>query len=357
MDSVIYNRFILILVVIITFSCKTNYQEPVKLFENTKSLEDKVFFSEEDILNKPLQIINIGDQLLILDKFEIDEVSKIFMAINSESGKVQNNFGRIGRGPQEFLFPSFLSKIHHQSNVFGIYNAQLFTFSIGDLESIESEKNVFIQSVYPEFDTRFSKITPVNSHEFIGSGFFKEGRYAIADTTGKIKDIFGTYPFEKKHELPRRVLGMAYQSIMEKHPQKPIFCSVTSRSANLEIFRYQNGKFEVLKKVNSFPAKFENNSGNNRLSVSLETENKMGYMDMTVTNDSIYLLYSGKTMDQNYRYADDILVFNWEGEPIIHYKVNSKLKKIAINNENELYGITKSANNEYSILKYSIPAN
>ena len=109
-------------------------------------------------------------------------------------------------------------------------------------------------------------------------------------------------------------------------------------TALLQIVDYLNGEnvLNVQGPDDSFPPKYVlGSSGRSALS----KEGKFGYLDLFVTDDYIFGLYSGKT-DQWDITANQILQLDWEGKLVRKYILNHDIITFVIDEENnKLYGI------------------
>lgn len=345
--------FIAIFCFIFLESCSEKDNEPTRLFDDSKLLQGEVLEKSSSNLNSPLQLTYKDSFLIVMDRFSLNGGEYLFRLLGEEGKKI-TTFGRIGKGPDEFLFPSFLTSA--DKNKVDVYNAKLFTLNILDYDSIlAGGKNLTIDS-YSKLNTGYSKLVRVKDNLLFGSGFFKKGRYLLSDTLGNTIKEIGAYPFESEFDVSKRVLGMAFQTNLQKHPQKPLIVSATSKSPNLEILNLDDSNYKIVNKINSIPTKFENKSSETRLDVSIYKNNTFGYQDVTVNKNYIYVLYSGKRMDQRYRYSDKILVFDWKGNPVKYFKLDKELRYISIDDRNEnLFGLGTISRNQSVLIKFSLP--
>lgn len=85
----------------------------------------------------------------------------------------------------------------------------------------------------------------------------------------------------------------------------------------------------------------------------MASDSKLGFIDVAVTRDNIYALYSGGLPGDVF--CDDVFVYNWKGEPISRIKLDKKCRNIAIdeNNPKILYGLYGDTN--VHIVKYALP--
>ncbi|GEM_PF-1225357 len=351
MKKYLFTTFILLSII----SCKPEYNEPTSLFNTNKVLNSVPLPISSDLFSIPLQMITKDTLLIVLDRYQKDNNTFIYKAFNTNNGNTISTFGRIGKGPDEFQFPSFLTDISYNSNLFGVYNGKRFMFNELSIDSIVSNSRRLTVKSYQNLSNFYSKIIKTDKEHFFGSGFFDKGRYALSDTAGNILTVKGDYPFEHQFSLSKRDLGMAFQCKLKKHPNKQLVVSATANSANLEIIKVGTHGFEVIKKINSRPTIFENNGSKNRIDVDVLQENRYGYQNVSITKDYIYALYSGKKMDKSYHYTDIVLVFDWEGNPVIRYNLDQEVRYISAKANNEaLFAISKNEDGDHEVRKFSL---
>ena len=69
----------------------------------------------------------------------------------------------------------------------------------------------------------------------------------------------------------------------------------------------------------------------------MRDENIKAFIGSSVTNDFIYLLFSGKTrIQRNGDYANEIWVYDWEGNQIKKFLLDQEVNQIAISPNDEL---------------------
>lgn len=345
----------LILLTIYITSCNPKYNNPTSLFSTAKNIKSVPIPISPDLFSIPLQMITKDSLLIVLDRYQKENNTYIYKAFNTNNGNTISTFGRIGRGPDEFQFPSFLTDISYNSNLFGVYNGKRFMFNELSIDSIVSNSGRLTVRSFQNLNNFYSKIIKTDKKHFFGSGFFDKGRYALSDTAGNIITVKGDYPFESQFNLSKRDLGMAFQCKLKKHPNKQLVVSATANSANLEIIKVGSDGFKIEKKINSYPTIFENNGSKNRIDVDVSKENRYGYQNVTVTKNYIYALYSGKKMDKAYHYTDTILVFDWKGDPVIRYNLDQEVRYISAQANNEaLFAISKNKDGNHEIIKFPL---
>lgn len=349
-------------VALISMSCTSQSIDqvpPTKLFENKIELEGKPLLLASDSLYAPLYLAAVDSFLIVHGRFPKNNETYLFKILNRNTGKILNSFGRVGRGPDEFFYPSFLSRVPDESRTIGIYNPRLFSFIELSIDSILTQAGQLTITSYKEFDVSYSKLIKMNQSLFVGTGYFSDGRYALTDTSRQFFRVSGNYPFEEMLTATKQALDMAFQSQLRRHPDQPLLVSATTSSANLEILKLKDHKLDVIAQVNSYPPVFENTSLNNSISISYNPESRWGYQDITVTEKYIYALYSGKEKaEDRFYFGDQVLVFNWKGKPIVQFNLDNEVSNITVDaSDQTLYALTRDDKEETLIMTFQIGTN
>src|SRR5690625_154017 len=353
---------ILLILMISCTSAPSDQQSPSSIFDRKIDVVGKFMNLTSESLNAPVYLVLKDSLLIIHDRFSKGNDSKkeyLFKVFNRNTGEVLRTFGRIGRGPDEFFYPSFINRLPGEGGDIGIYNPRLFTFTELSIDSILFDGNHLTINSYKDFDTRYSNLIKLNQNLFLGTGHFLNGRYALTNTSQNVVETWGEYPFQDTLKVSDKVLGMAFQTKSIRHPHKPIFVSVTYSSANFEIIQLSDQKLSMVAQINSYPPYFEDNSSGNSVSINLDNKNRWGYQDVAVTDNFIYALYSGKKKEEDrFYFGDQIFVFDWNGNPISQLNLSKGVFSIAVdNNDKIIYALTKDQDQVSKILIFPLGSN
>jgi hypothetical protein len=353
-----------LLLIFLIASCSSNqeyesFPEPTSLFSDKQIKLNKISTIEGIQLNTPIQLLVVDTLLFVHDQFEIDDQLYFFRAINPHEKTVVQTFGREGRGPDEFMFPAFMSRVPGSKNSIGINNRRLFSYSQIRIDNISDQNSKLSVLRVDELNTDYSLVGKGCDDLFFGTGFFNGGRYATSDSSGELVNVFGEYPFEENFSrMDRRDLGMAYQSMFRIHPEKCMVATITHSSANLEILLVENSEVQIIKKIHLNYPLFENESTSQRLSISIAPENRRGYQDIDVSTRNIYTLYSGIIRSEGlrkYRSGDIVLVYDWEGNPKKSYSLDKPAVNIAVSEDDRfLYTISVEDDGTNGIVIYDL---
>ena len=352
----------LVVAIIILLSCNSVEEdlEPTVFFKEVVGLESETLNFSGIEFNTPLEMMVLDSILVVHDQYPRGDDMYLFSLINlnNEVAPVKL-FGREGRGPNEYLFPSSISRFPENSNYLGINNRQLFSLSVVSVEELLKKERLDSLLYINKLDYNFSKVVPLSDSIFIGTGFFESGRFGLANQDGQIKNVFLEYPYlENYPDFTNRELGMTFQSDLKVHSMSNKIAVSTFASASLDILHFIDDSIYSIKSLNFYPPKFKSSSSGTRLSTQALPENVSGFIRMTVSNSFIYLLYSGVKRSEGldkYLSGYRVLKFNWQGEPITQYNLDAQVTMISVDDNDEfLLAMHTNTNGKPVLLKYKL---
>ena len=264
--KIMNNIYILLIFIGSSFliSCSSpseSFHEPTSLFQDLQENRRSIDSFENIQLSTPVQIMVIDSLLLIHDQFEYNGESFFFSFINRFSGKVVKLFGREGRGPDEFLFPGYISRIPGRNDLIGMNNRKMFSFVEISVKKVLNDSFPATISQINELHTDYSMVGRIDNEKIIGTGFFNDGRYAVSNHQSEVIEVGIRYPFEERFEnTARKELGMPFQSNFRLHPEKPMLVSATVSAANLDVISFYDDKLNIDKQIHTNYPLFENES-------------------------------------------------------------------------------------------------
>lgn len=309
------------------------------------SLEDHYGFTEFRKLSG--NRLNIGNtikrayELLLVDNLLIvsDPNERFhFTVIDIEIEKKLGEFGKIGDGPCELTFPSGMQVTGRGDKIVGVNNRNKFSYQEFDLSSFGTDvggRDVCFNAT-KGFNYNYQKIILVKDGLFAGTGLF-ESRFAISKVDEPEPSwYFGEYPFsEDLSEFDHNILAMAFQGEMLMRPSGGKFVSTSIASFNFDIVRIgPDGSFELESEHRFWPPSFSGISGS-FIQATMNSENKYGCLSTSVSDDYIYILFSGKKMNANAMYSRTIFVFDWDGNPVEVIELDQDLNLISISQNDE----------------------
>lgn len=179
----------------------------------------------------------------------------------------------------------------------------------------------------------------------ISTGLYGEGRYLLYSLTDGSARYYLSYPDCPDYPvLQEKTKGMLYaSSILRIRPDGQAFVCADMYSGMIDFCRITAEGIERVKLEQlSYPRVEISETPDVRVGYS--RENRFGFMDMAVTPERVYALYSGKTYADNRQNAFEsnrLLEYDWEGNLIRNVVFDTALTGIAYDDEEgRLYGIT-----------------
>ncbi len=179
----------------------------------------------------------------------------------------------------------------------------------------------------------------------ITTGLYDEGRYRYYSEESGEEHYYLPYPGHPDYpELSEKAKSMLYAStVLRLRPDEGAFVCTEMRSGIMDICRIADGKIEcICRRCFHYP-KVRVIDKEDEVDVAYYQDNVFGFQDVAVSNDRIYVLYSGKTYreaQQNVSQCQTLLVFDWEGNLLSSVRLDIPVYKISFDTvENMLYGL------------------
>ena len=195
----------------------------------------------------------------------------------------------------------------------------------------------------------------VKTNDFvISTGFYEEGRYLLYSLADGSAHYYLSYPDCLDYpDLQEKTKGMVYaSSVLRVRPDGQAFVCADMYSGLIDFCRLMPGGIERVKMQRLNYPRVEISETPITL-VRYRQENRFGFMDLAVTNQRVYALYSGKTYERDRQGAFEcnrLLEYDWEGNLISSFDFDVALTGITYDEEEGLlYGI--AGDTEMSLIK------
>ena len=306
-------------------------RNPLNLFRDSQNLYHETLPSNEYVLGITGQIVDMGNFLAILSQNKGHA-----LAIYDKARKTYlHPIAPIGQGPDEFsriinLQCADSTRLYvHDSNRKEFVDYQITT----DEDSLKSKKEVLFSWKPASF--RAIKI----ANYFIRLCVTEEGMFALSNSKGIELGLFEKYPppGENDTEYPAYIRSTSYQGYLAVHPKDSLFAFVPISAPIVQVFRVSENK--IRKYSESFldyahPTIKKDDRGGLR---SAHGDNPLIYLSVVGTRDYIYVLYSGRTLKEykgNAFYGRDVLVFDWNCNPVKRYVLDVDVSCIEVSPDN-----------------------
>lgn len=261
----------------------------------------------------PQTILSYDDILFVLDVSNEQAI-----AVFDTTGALRSATGSKGAGPGEFVAPRSLVPDKKDSSLAWVFDVRLGRITPVSLSRLRR------RATEPPFGDPITLAAPVmhdfpvwidNSTMVALSPMLKDGvgRFSMFGTSGQLlRTVGGPPPGDAK--VPPFVRQQIYGGRLISHPSRPLFAVASRYAPRLEVFN-QNGESQV---VIESPTPFHPDFtvARDGINVDRGPDFRFGYLDVAVTEDYIYALYSGRNK-QDYpdsqNVGEYVHVFTWSG--------------------------------------------
>ncbi|GHT12707.1 hypothetical protein FACS189415_3120 [Bacteroidia bacterium] len=236
-----------------------------------------------------------------------------FHAYNFVTNEKYSDFGVFGSGPDDLNWPVQISLDNAKAEC-KVFDQSLRTLYAYEIDSLNRKRYPARRSKIGEGATR---VVQQNDSTFYCIGLFQEGMFGRS-VNGKMLEYYLGYPDMKDKEFEFENAFdkfMLFQGELAMKPDCSKFVYVSSRCDLLKIITIENQSLiEICSRSTYFPKYIKQNNA-----FAILRDNLNGFLSVSVTNDFIYALYSGRTekehSDSHY-FADAVYVIDWDGNLI-----------------------------------------
>lgn len=319
-------------------SCKKQVQK-----EKQKQIVHKTVALKNNYIGKAGPIIKVQNKIIGIDFF----LDSCFYYIDLKSNEL-HRFGTKGQGTNDFLYPYTLQYLSEKK--FGVYDLMTRKFSeISIDDSIKIIQQYLISKDIMSFD--FKKLS---KNTFLGFGPYKKEMFIITDSLGKRKGSFYELPYLDNHEktLKHHIRAMAYQGLISNNPSNDKFVYTSTWGEIFHLYKQKNDSLKIIQKVELSYPRYTIEENKEGFGAPLKLNNKAGYIANSATDQYIFLLYSGTTLEEFVKNKEEIcgnkiIIYNWDGEKIKEFELDLKCRYIIASKDNKiLWGIANNPDPE-----------
>jgi hypothetical protein len=248
-------------------------------------------------------------------------------------GRAVAEAGREGSGPSEFVDPMGVARRPGRPGEFWVYDgrlARLTPFKVSELAGgrtasaapLRLSSGLVIETPLWLDDTTVVALNPM-----IKTG---EGRFVIFGPDGVARGTVGDPPPGDTRTLTPFIRQQLYGGRMAAHPTRPEFVVASHYAGRLEVY----GRDGKLVRGFQVPDAFEPDvrPAPDHVNFLPNDGFRVGYVDVAVTADRIYALFSGR-LDKDEGdafFGDQVQVFDWQGNLLQVLKLDSSVLRIAL---------------------------
>lgn len=318
-------------------------------FKLTKKLTHVQSQIKSDDIGDVIDIM-VKDTILITNQVFNEYIFKIF---NVKTGEIICQSISKGKGPGEILKPNLLNE----------YNDLMFTtYDANRKELIYCSYNGLCQRdpnslKYYKLNFNIFRAYPVNDSLVICTGIFDEGQFILINIHSKKIIATQDYPsIDKLKDFNNVTKGLILQGEIVLRPGHAEFVKVSNGAGVLEIGNILDNRIKnYLTKV-YFISKFEIR-GNAPV---YSKESNFAFHSLVGTRKYFYVIYSGNSMAEKgseFTAGRNLLVYNWEGEPVINFQLDRAIKRMTLDKTRKIiYGYcTNPTTGEPEFVTYHLP--
>lgn len=294
-------------------------------------------------LGRPSEIACIDNFLIISDNMGETLLDIYDLKNDSVVCRILN----VGQGPNELLPPVMMeaSEIDRKINILQRRTSRMSVYSFDDL--LQGDDNPQSVLNIEEADR------VVSIHDgFIASGFYEGGLFRFFDSEGQSQETVDIYPayisaFKDIHERYKFGQGyFAYNSVNN------LLVFASYFTGDVSFYSVNDGTLDLKSHLSLGNSRFERKlAGGN---VNIEGNDIVYSYGAYSTNDYFYILYSGKTMEEEQvrKQGNYILKFDMQGNLVCKYKHDFPIINMCFTSQGDAYAISQSDKLEYNVIKF-----
>lgn len=343
------NKVLLFLICLIMYACSTEqaYNDPLAHFSKASNtmlnVSSKIDLEEYEVY-RPWDVVKQGKRYYVYDESSRD---KAFTLIDKETDTVKQGVG-IGDGPGELRFIERLLLDGSSVTVYDGINHKRYRI-------MESEDSCLYVEPFINIDIELVSFPTFSGNRIAFKSF--SGESWIHYYVGNDEIGTGSFPsFEETDRLQIEEKVSVFRNGQQKFsPDGTKLASCISDGCAIAMYDCNDSSFKEINMLEYFPPVFTFVDYDYQ-KTAITTQNKVGFVDIACTNEYVYALYSGKRLADGIftaYYGSHVFVYDWDGNPIIHYELEEELFKIGIDeSEGIIYGPANAP--EGCILEYKL---
>ena len=338
---------ILFILYILVVSCSNDKDKVLTVFKDEINVSPSRVVSLEDYdVLKPIDVLKVNEDYLIRD----DKAYNLFTKINFQRNTITRGIDK-GNGPNEVNFITSVEQYKNKILIFDTSNKKISSIDIDNDSTLTLREETTLNA-----QNRSSMINYINNG-FIGSGMFKDfwiGYFDIHSEALKSSISFPVFE-ETDHLVDIQKSVIFINTLTTVHPHKNKFVAATMKCGVLSFCEMSNDNIiNEYKQIKYYPPQFNvvDDFGN----IAYDKQYKVAFCDIDCCDDYVYVLYSGRSFETHgllNHHCEHLLVYDWSGSPIKHYKLEIPMSSMRYDNQNKsIYGI--GYNTEGVLLEYKL---
>lgn len=334
-----WTRFFSLIGIISLCSCGSKESQTYCLPDfKINSEAKKEIVVQELLVQFPYDICADNNNIYLLAEDE----GKWLHVYDIKNGGNKASFVSKGQGPQELAF-GYSMQIDSNNDHISIYDCSQQKVGIYELtpDTCAYDSNFS----FADYSSVLDNVYSISNNVFFISGETnikgeRKCRFQIV-RNGKVDSSYGHYPIEDKY---KSIFTAGLSTSIS--PSRKRMCASTLYGGVLEFFDIER---EIShRKTNLI---FEPKGIFNGYGFEPNEQTIYGFSDIYATDEKVYAVMIG-SKDPN---ANSVITtWDWNGNPIGHYRTSDIVCKICVNQNNELYAVIYNKETGYQIVKYDL---
>ena len=205
-------------------------------------------------------------------------------------------------------------------------------------------------------EAQISKLIAIDDTTFLCAGTYKSRyQYLLFNKNDSVLDYGVDVYNAADSAFQTYTRYLSNQGNLVMNPEKHTFAGSINFSSNIDFFEIVNNKIELIKSLRLGDPINKPVNEEGIYYVDLTENTQTGYIDLSATSKYVYALYSDKEMYENNRKSDTVLVFDWDGNPIKKYSLDTDAYYIAVGStQQSLFAAVKNSSSGWKIICYAL---
>lgn len=274
-------------------------------------------FDKDVAMTPPVQMFVCSDYLTFMSP----GMGRSVLFIN-KNNKDTYYWGQMGSGPDDFISPKCIAQDGHSMTLYDVNLHKVVKYDVCLEDSI---RLVALERQQVQTDSiSLIDLHMMDNHYSVGmAGFGCRDMFVLLDSRMKIVNTFGDFPMDG---LPKENYLNVYGALASYKNKLFYSCLPAGYVACYNVDDAGN----VRKEWERFLTDFRFDSARGRWT----EDNRNGIYDMKVTEDYVFLAFSGKSQSEENRLPQNLLILTHEGKLIRNIKCKDKfIGRFAIDGE------------------------
>lgn len=273
----------------------------------------------------PTAVHRVGDLLIVTDRFMDPHVS----VFNAVTGQLVRRGGRNGKGPGEYLDPSWLIRENGGSDRVWVYDFGNRRFSL-----LQPRGRDLVSREVP-LDAGVSLSSPVwNGSGVISNGLFPEYTLVSLDSGGRVRRrIAADPPFPARvmaHPAGRRQMNRSFMAV---NPSRTRLALSYQWKSRLDFFTIDGDRIGSVAGPRQTTATFRVTG--DRFFWGRDDENEMAYWQMDATDRYVYALFCGCKPGMGSLPAM-LHVYDWDGNFVAEFAFDQEVTSLDVSDDDQV---------------------